>query len=71
MGEGLSTVLAGPSKAGATVVSVGPVVSVSLSRPFPEMLSGFLSGSGSGSLGFGRLANRPFHASSLFATPPL
>ena len=39
LGEGLSTALAHPSEAGATVVSVGPVVSVSLSRPFPEILS--------------------------------
>ena len=30
-----------PSMAGATVVSVGPVVSVSLSRLFSEILSGF------------------------------
>ena len=41
MGEGLSTALAHPSNAGATVVGVGPVVSVSLSRLFPEILSGF------------------------------
>ena len=40
-GEGLSPELAHPSMAGATVVSVGPVVSVSLSRLFPEILSGF------------------------------
>ena len=40
LGEGLSTALAHPSKAGATVVSVGPVVSVSLSRLFPEILPG-------------------------------
>ena len=37
LGEGYSTaVFAHPSKAGATVVSVGPVVSVSLSGLFPE-----------------------------------
>ena len=41
LGEGLSTALAHPSKAGATVVSVGLVVSVSLSRLFPEILSAF------------------------------
>ena len=41
LGEGLSPELAHPSKAGATVVSVGPVVCVSLSRLFPEILSGF------------------------------
>ena len=31
-----------PSMAGATIVSIGPVVCVSLSRLFPEILSGFL-----------------------------
>ena len=41
LGEGLSTALAHPSKAGATVVIVGNVVCVSLSRLFPEMLSAF------------------------------
>ena len=41
LGEGLSPELAHASKAGATVVSVGPVVCVSLSRLFPEILSGF------------------------------
>ena len=60
--EGLSTALAHPSKADVTVVSVGPGVSVTLSRLFPEVFSGFLVGSGSGSLGFHRLANRRFHA---------
>ena len=56
LGEGSSTdVFAHPSKAGATVVSVGLVVSVSLSCLFPEILSGFLVASGSGSAGFGRL----------------
>ena len=30
-----------PSMAGATIVSVGPVVCVSLSRLFPEISSGF------------------------------
>ena len=30
-----------PLMAGATIVSVGPVVCVSLSRLFPEILSGF------------------------------
>ena len=63
LGEGLSKALARPSKAGATIVSVGPVVSVSVSRLLAEILSGFLVGSGSGSLGFGRLANKRFHAS--------
>ena len=52
LGEGLRTVLAHPSKAGAAVVSVGTVVNVSLSCLFPEILSGFLVGSASGSLGF-------------------
>ena len=42
LGEGSSTALAHPSKAGASVVTVGPVVSVSLSRLFPEILSGLL-----------------------------
>ena len=71
LGKGLSTALAQPSKAGATAVSVGPVVGVSLSRLFADVLSGFLVGSGIGSLGFGRLANRHFHASKLLANPPL
>ena len=41
LGEGLSQELAHPLKAGATVVSAGPVVCVSLSRLFPEILSRF------------------------------
>ena len=40
-GEGLSPELAHPSMAGATVVSVGPVVCLSLSCLFTETLSGF------------------------------
>ena len=64
LGKGLSTVVfAQPLKAGATVVGVGPVVSVSLSLLFAEILSAFLVGSGGGRPGFGRLANRRFHAS--------
>ena len=46
-----------------SVVSEGPVVSVSLLRLFPELVSGFLEGSGGGSLCFGRVANRRFNAS--------
>ena len=41
MGEGLSTALAHPSKAGATVVSVGPVVRVSLSACFLKFYQAF------------------------------
>ena len=41
MSEGLSPELTNTSKAGATVVSVGPVVCVSMSRLFPEIFSGF------------------------------
>ena len=41
MGEGLSPELAHPSKAGATVMSVGPVVCVSLSRLFPDIVLEF------------------------------
>ena len=41
LGEGLSTVLAHALKAGVTAVNVGPVVRVSLSCVFPEILSGF------------------------------
>ena len=64
MGDGLGTVVfAHPSKAGATVVSVRPVESVSLARLFPEIYQFFLVGSGSGSPCFGRLANSRFHAS--------
>ena len=51
LGEGLSTALAHRLKAGATVVTVGPVVGVSLSCLFSEILSAFLVGIGSGSLG--------------------
>ena len=49
-------------KAGATVDGVGPVLFVSLSGLFPEICSGFLAGSGGGSSGFDRLANKGFHA---------
>ena len=41
LGEGWSPELAHPSKAGATVVSLRPVVCVSLSRLFPEIYQGF------------------------------
>ena len=41
LGEGLSPELAHPSKAGATVVSVGPVVCVSLSACFLKFYQGF------------------------------
>ena len=44
---------------------------VSLSRLFPEILSGLLLGTDSGSLDFDRVANRRFHASWLLVTPPL
>ena len=52
LAEGLSkAVFAHPSKTDATVASMGPVVSVSLSRPFSEILAGFLVGSGSEAYG--------------------
>ena len=51
------------SIAGATVVIVGPLVSVSLSCLFPEGFFRVLVGSGSGSLGFGHVANKHFQAS--------
>ena len=64
LGEGLGTVVfAHPSKAGATVGSVGPVVSVSLSRLSPEDFFTVLVSSGSGTSGCSRLAIRRFQAS--------
>ena len=45
LGEAQSTaVFANPLKAGATVVTVGPVVSVSLFRLFTEILSRLFGG---------------------------
>ena len=58
-----TSVLAYPSKAGSTVECVGPVVRVSLTCKFPEILSDLLAGSGCGGPCFHCLANRGFNAS--------
>ena len=58
-----------PSMAGATIVSVGPVVCVSLSSLFPEILSGFWWAVALVSPGFGHCSKQAFLCLIAFGHP--
>ena len=58
-----------PLMAGATIVSVGPVVCVSLSRLFPEILSGFWWAVAVNSPGFGHHSKQAFSCFVAFGHP--
>ena len=60
-----------PLMAGATIVSVGPVVCVSLSRLLPEILSGFWWAVAVVSPGFGHPSKQAFSWLIAFGHPSL
>ena len=60
-----------PSMAGATIVSVGPEVCVSLSRLFPEILSGFWWAVALVNPAFGHSSKQAFSCLVAFDHPPL